>query len=546
MESAPESGQQPDAELALRARGGDREAYAVLYNRYFQGIYDFAFRTVRDPAKAADVVQNTFIKAWQSMKRGSGGESFKAWLFTIARNNAIDELRHYKRLVSTGAGGDGESGGLPAYAEVDNTRLADAQAVVQDKELVDLVWNSAAALSPNDYTLLDLHVRQGLSADELATTLSITRDNAYQRLFRLRNALADAVTSALLMRRGRRDCSNLATLLARVGSLEVTPAVQQLIEGHVKECPACQESKRRFASPVEIFGSFTVLPAAAGFQEAIWDRVCGRLQSRAGLRDRWAQASRATKIIVGANAAALLAALIATVLILAPGGGGGGPVQDPGDVHSTSHQIGEPSNDNVITVSWSQQPDAAGFSFLFSEEPAELPDTDADLRGEAISARSLPLDQGSWYFHMRTMGKDGEWTSTVHIGPFEISEGDPEPSDTPTPTPGDTETPTATPGASPTPTATAEATPTATPKATPKPTPKPTPTASPPPATCPPAEGQDADSDGYCDQEEVLHGSNPNDPFSTPEDLAVPGKCSDGVDNDRDDRTDAEDPGCLA
>jgi hypothetical protein len=50
----------PDEQLALRSSRGDREAFAELYARYFQGLYDLIFRMVRDPEMAADLVQNCY------------------------------------------------------------------------------------------------------------------------------------------------------------------------------------------------------------------------------------------------------------------------------------------------------------------------------------------------------------------------------------------------------------------------------------------------------------------------------------------------------
>ena len=88
-----------DRELIARAGHGNRDAFGALYERHFHGLYDFALRIVRDADLAADVVQSTFVKAWDAALQQKGVESVKAWLYTIAHNLAIDELRLRKRFV---------------------------------------------------------------------------------------------------------------------------------------------------------------------------------------------------------------------------------------------------------------------------------------------------------------------------------------------------------------------------------------------------------------------------------------------------------------
>ena len=121
--------------------------------------------------KPADLVQGTFIKAWENLQKRQVTGNVKAWLYTIARNKSIDELRRNKRLV-TGTDNEAENSAWSPYTEIDASRPNDPQAAAEDKELVELVWNSAAALSPKEYSLLDLHLRKGLSADDLAAVQS--------------------------------------------------------------------------------------------------------------------------------------------------------------------------------------------------------------------------------------------------------------------------------------------------------------------------------------------------------------------------------------
>jgi hypothetical protein len=362
-------------------------------------------------------------------------------------------------------------------------------------------------------------------------------------LSRLRDSLEESVAAAFLMRRGRRDCAALDALLNDLKATKLTRESRRAVRDHVEQCGRCRENQKRFVSPLEIFGGLALVPAAPGLQAAVWRNVSANINAapaQVGLSERWSRMGRGVKAgIFGAIGAGIIAVL--AIILLLPSGRGGS-IEDPGDVRSTSHEVGEPSDVDVITITWSPH-EASGYSFLFSEKSRELPDEDADLRGTATSVRSRPLDNGDWYFHMRTQGKDGSWTSTVHVGPFEIGGGDegtpdasPTSEDEETTTPAETATPvveeTATPEATPTSQPTAIATETLAPTATPTP---------------PPVE---TDGDGIPDDVETAFGSDPINPASTPEHRSYDiqfgaNSCLDNADNDGDTLTDIADPACL-
>jgi len=546
-----------DSELAVAFSAGDDTAFAWLYDRYFNAIYDFAARTVRDADAAADVVQNTFVKAWEAMRKGKGGANVKAWLYAIARNDAIDELRRRQRQFPAGAV-SGEEERLPSFVEIDRSRLSQPDEVAADEELAELVWTSAESLGPNDYSLLDLHVRRGLSVDELSECLGVTRGNVYTKLSRLRDALESAVITTLLIRRGRRDCPELSRITSGRMVGEVSSDLRRAVQQHLEGCESCQENRRRFASPLEIFGGFALMPAATGLKESIWGNIGARLKDGTPPREPhrprsvdgppperpWARIPMEMRLAIGGVVGAILVALL--LVLLVSSGGGGSDVDDPDDVRSTSHEIGEASSLSTVRMRWTPEPDARGYSVEWSRLPVDLPDTTADLPGDADSVESRPLFPGSWYFHMRTQGEDGSWTSTVHVGPFVIVQTG---GSSPSPAPDETEEPTASPEPTaeqtetPTPAPTETSTPgPQTPKPTPSPAPTPTPSPTPPP---------DQDADGWTDSIENLYGSDPTNAASTPEnrqfdiDVNPPiPTCADGLDNDQDGSIDNLDTSC--
>lgn len=81
-----------DAEVA-RLRRGDLDALAALVQRYQHRLYRYLLRLVREPAEAEDLFQQTWLRVASQIRRFDARRNFDAWLFTIARNLAIDHLR---------------------------------------------------------------------------------------------------------------------------------------------------------------------------------------------------------------------------------------------------------------------------------------------------------------------------------------------------------------------------------------------------------------------------------------------------------------------
>lgn len=103
---------------------------------------------------------------------------------------------------------------------------------------------------------------------------------------------------------------------------------------------------------------------------------------------------------------------------------------DPADVHSTSHTVNVPTTVNSIDMIWTAAGSAPGatdvgsgvdgYSYSFTQGATDVPDTTKDAEETATTTSSSALAEGSWYFHLRTLDTAGNWTSTVHIGPFII------------------------------------------------------------------------------------------------------------------------------
>jgi RNA polymerase sigma-70 factor (ECF subfamily) len=96
--SAPKDPYLPEeAHLVERAKSGDAEAFAKLYDAYVERVSRYVYFRVSEDCDVEDLVSQVFLKAWENLDRYKvGGSPFIAWLYTIARNLVIDHYRTKK------------------------------------------------------------------------------------------------------------------------------------------------------------------------------------------------------------------------------------------------------------------------------------------------------------------------------------------------------------------------------------------------------------------------------------------------------------------
>lgn len=82
-----------DQQLIADYLAGDEKSLEVLFGRYLKPIYSFTYRYVGGGQDAEDVTQEAFVKAWRNLKKFDQQKSFKTWIFSIAKNTALDFLK---------------------------------------------------------------------------------------------------------------------------------------------------------------------------------------------------------------------------------------------------------------------------------------------------------------------------------------------------------------------------------------------------------------------------------------------------------------------
>src|SRR5258706_16301264 len=129
----------PDAALMLRVKRGDTEAFAALVDKYKQPVMNLVARMLRDATEAEDVAQNVFVQVHKSAHRYKVSAKFTTWLFTIARNLCLNEIRRRSRhpADSMDAGGP-EGDDQPARQFEDGRTFLPADALLH-RELEQII-----------------------------------------------------------------------------------------------------------------------------------------------------------------------------------------------------------------------------------------------------------------------------------------------------------------------------------------------------------------------------------------------------------------------
>ncbi len=253
--------QLPDSSLVELARGGDQHAFAELYSRYFDAVYDFAARMMRNRDEAGDIAQDTFLKAMNALGGLHKGASFKGWIFTIARNTALNRIEARSRTRPIAF--EEDDGKEVSFDVVDTGRFSDPEEAAPARAVASLVWQAAVRLDPRQLSLLDLHLRQGLDSGEIADVLGVTRNNGSVMLNRLKKAVEGSIGAFIMFTDGRQHCGDLNADLSKSDIDGISPEVRKIVERHVAQCRGCEERKRKLA-PLAAFAAFRAIGTPAG------------------------------------------------------------------------------------------------------------------------------------------------------------------------------------------------------------------------------------------------------------------------------------------
>lgn len=184
----PSASSEQDRALVERALEGDEAAYEALVEKYQRALYHHVRKMVRKEAIVEDLVQETFIKAFDALASYSPQYAFSTWLYRIARNHTIDYLRKKKlptrsidQPIRT------QSGGEMDYQVPDTTYRPDRH-VVEDQRK-ELIQEAIDSLAPKYHRVIVLRHQEEKSYQEIADELDLPLGTVKAHIFRAREKL---------------------------------------------------------------------------------------------------------------------------------------------------------------------------------------------------------------------------------------------------------------------------------------------------------------------------------------------------------------------
>ena len=186
----------PDGVLVEQALAGDQYAFELLANRYHHQLVDYIRGFLKDNDQIYDVLQHVYLQLHLSLPILFRDGSIKGWLFRVARNRCLDELRKRRRRpevpFSTFEREHGEEGLSPLEAIADPEPLPEE--MTESSELHGSLHAAIGTLPPQFRSIVHLHCFRQLTFAEIGRTLNMpetaVKTYFYRSLLRLRRALA--------------------------------------------------------------------------------------------------------------------------------------------------------------------------------------------------------------------------------------------------------------------------------------------------------------------------------------------------------------------
>jgi RNA polymerase sigma-70 factor (ECF subfamily) len=184
-----------DHELVAAVRDGDEAAFQEIVRRYRNPITNFIYRMVDDYDRSVELAQETFIRIYTSASRYQANFSFSTYIYRIASNLAISELRRRKRrrfvsLFSPFVNDDGET------VEIDppDTSPLPVETMIEE-ERRRAVARAITSLPEKYRSALVLRDVEGMSYDQIAEVLNLSEGTVKSRINRARNLLREKLSA---------------------------------------------------------------------------------------------------------------------------------------------------------------------------------------------------------------------------------------------------------------------------------------------------------------------------------------------------------------
>lgn len=183
-----------DRVLIAKAQQGDTAAFRQLVDRHQRRAFAIALALVRDENDARELVQDAFLRVFKSIGSFQGGSSFFTWLYRIITNLSIDLIRKPGRqLVDIDEArfeSESQEAEFPLISRIDGADPAD---VVRRGEIAERLRAALDALPPYHRGVIVMREIEGLSYEEMAQAMNVSKGTIMSRLFHARQKLQKAL-----------------------------------------------------------------------------------------------------------------------------------------------------------------------------------------------------------------------------------------------------------------------------------------------------------------------------------------------------------------
>lgn len=174
----------PDVALMLRFQKGHEGAFEELVHRHTRAVLNLVYRYLGDASRAEDVAQDIFVKVYRARMKYEPKAKFTTWLYRIAVNHCLNEIRAGKSRPSLGA---------PVNDLLEHPAAEDPDARLHRQELREAVKGAIDALPENQRMAVLLSRYEDMSYDEIAETMGLSLEAVKSLLFRAKENLQRAL-----------------------------------------------------------------------------------------------------------------------------------------------------------------------------------------------------------------------------------------------------------------------------------------------------------------------------------------------------------------
>lgn len=173
-------------ELVKSAKAGDVTAFEALYRAYNDRIYNFARRATGSADDAADVTQDTFVRAWNALTKLRDEDTFGVWLHRIALNRSRDAIKRRARCAEVSTDCPPSEHDEPIQIE---SGEPGPEETFISTEVRNAVRQAVDSLNDEHRLVVTLHHIEGLDVESVASILGVPRGTVMSRLSRARETL---------------------------------------------------------------------------------------------------------------------------------------------------------------------------------------------------------------------------------------------------------------------------------------------------------------------------------------------------------------------